>query len=192
MDPCFQDIVVEFLAVAFHCILYFSSVYPKTVFETRRKYNVVVYSSIHPEVNQYIDLCLKTIKECLKNGELSRVVFAITNVDYEPILKFVFDMHKNEDYNDTADAYLIQVEQNLRAFCLNLATYDKFKELPEDTSFGIQIHTNESTAVSIAVNPEFEEFPLIELNKKSKEMESIVPLRSFAFRTYRLETYIEM
>lgn len=191
MDPCFQDIVVEFLAVAFHSILYFGSVYPKSVFETRKKYNVVAYRCIHPEINEYIDLCLKSVRECLKNGHLGRVVFAITNVEYEPVLKFVFDVHKNERYDDTTDAYLIQVEQNLRAFCLHLSTNDRFRSLPEDTSFTIHIHTNESTAVAIATNSELEEFPLVEVSK-SMEMDNIIPLRSFPIRSFRLESYIEL
>lgn len=192
MDPCFQDIALEFLAIAFHSILYYTSVYPKSVFETRKKYNLVVYSCIHPEVKQYIDLCLKSIRECLKNGQLSRVVFAITNTEYEPVLKFVFDVHKREDYDETSDAYLIQAEQNLRAFCLNLSTCDTFKMIPEDASFTIHIHTNEAMAVSMAIDPNFEDFPLVEVNEKSKDLENIVPLKSFPIRSFRLESYIEL
>ncbi|XP_028169199.1 mitotic spindle assembly checkpoint protein MAD2B [Ostrinia furnacalis] len=192
MDPCFQDITVEFLAVAFHSILYYTSVYPQSVFETRKKYNVVVYSCIHPEIRQYIDLCLKSIRECLKNGQLSRVVFAITDADYAAVMKFVFDVHRTEDYDETSDAYLIQAEQNLRAFCLCLAKCDTYKTLPEDASFTIHIHTNEAMAVSMALDPVFEDFPLVEVNGKRKDMDNIIPLRSFPIRNYRLESYVEI
>jgi mitotic spindle assembly checkpoint protein MAD2B len=193
MGTCFQDITVEFLAVAFHNILYYTSVYPKNVFETRRKYNVVVYTCTHPEVIQYISSCLKSARECLKTGYLYRIVLAITNNIYEPIIKFVFDINKCEQFDENADAYLIMAEQNLRAYCLNLVSNtDKFKCLPEDCSFTIHLHTNESTAVNIALCPALEDFPMVEVDEISKDMENIIPLRSFPIRSHQLETYIEL
>lgn len=192
MDNCFVDITVEFLAVAFHNILYYAKVYPESIFETRKKYSVVVYHCIHPEVKQYIELCLRSASECLKNGQLHRVVFAITNNEYEPISKFVFDIHRDEYFDDVADAYLVQAEQNLRAFCLKLSSVsDKFNNMSEDCSFTINLHTNESSAVAMATNPDFEDFPVIEVEEKAKESDLVVPLRSFSVRGYKFDTYIE-
>lgn len=193
MDPCFVDITVEFLSVAFHNILYYVSIYPASAFETRRKYNVVVYRSLHPEVNEYINLCLKSIAECLNNNQLTRIEFAVTNGEYEPVLKFIFDVTKNEAFCDTADAYLIQTEQNLRAFCLCLSSVtSKFTNSPDDCSFTISLHTNESTAVAMASNPDFEGFPLVEVEDKCEEANKILPLRRFTVRNYNLDTYIEI
>lgn len=191
-DNCFADIAVEFLAVAFHNILYHAAVYPASVFETRRKYSIVVYQAIHPEVNQYIVLCLKSIAECLKNNQLNRVEFALTNAHNDPIIKFVFDFDKNYEFDETADAYLVQSEQNLRAFCLKLSSMsDKFKDLPEDCSFTIYLHTNESTAVSMANNPDLETFPLVEVHEKHEEVNKIVPMRRFSVRSYNIDAYVE-
>ncbi|XP_075977620.1 DNA polymerase zeta subunit 2 [Anticarsia gemmatalis] len=193
MDSCFVDITTEFLCVAFHSILYYASVYPKSIFESRKKYNIVVYRSIHPEVNQYIDLCLKSIAECLKSNQLGCVEFAVTDSDYKPILKFVFQFDRNNYFNETTDAYLIQAEQNLRAFCLKLSSVsNNFKDLPEDVSFTIYVHTNESTAVSMAANPEFEDFPLVEVEEKQEETDKIIPLRRFPVRNHFIDTYIEL
>ncbi|KAM3958620.1 mitotic spindle assembly checkpoint protein MAD2B-like [Aphomia sociella] len=193
MDICFVDITVEFLAVAFHSILYYANVYPKSIFETKKKYSIVVYHSIHPEVNQYIDLCLRSISECFKSGQLNRIVFGITNNYHRPIIKFVFDFHKNEFFDDTADAYLVQTEQNLRAFLLKLSSIsERFKDLPEDTSFTIQLHTNESTAVAIATNPSLEDFPLIENEEETEDSTMIFPLRSFSARKCKVDVYVEM
>lgn len=193
MDNCFIDVAVEFLSVAFHNILYYTSVYPKSVFETRKKYSVVVYRSTHPEVNQYIDLCLKSIAECLKCGQLNRVQLSITDNSYEPVVKFVFDFDKNELFEDTVDAYLVQAEQNLRAFFLNLASMsDKFTVLPEDRSFTIHLHTNESSAVAMASNPDLDDFPMIEVEEKNEETNIILPIRRFAVRNYNLDTYVEI
>ncbi|CAG9796275.1 unnamed protein product [Diatraea saccharalis] len=193
MDCSFVDITTEFLAVAFHTILYYSHIYPNSIFETRRKYNVVVYNCIHPEVSQYISLCLKSVRECLKSGQLRRVVFAITNDAYEPVIKFVFDVFKSDHFDETNDAYLIQTEQNLRAFCLHLSSnVDKLKCLPDDCSFTVYIHTNETMAVSLSVAPDSEEFPLVEICEINKENEAIIPLRSFSIRNHSIESYIEL
>lgn len=193
MDNCFADVTVEFVAVAFHNILYQAAIYPPSVFETRRKYSIVVYHSIHPEINQYIELCLKSIAECLKNNQLSRVEFALTNVKYEPLIKFVFDIDRNYEFDETSDAYLVQCEQNIRAFCLKLSSMsDKFKDLPQDCSFSIYLHTNESTAVAIANNPDLESFPLVEVQKKHEDADNIVPIRRFTVRSYNIDTYVEL
>lgn len=193
MDPCFVDITIEFLSVAFHNILYYVSIYPASIFEIRKKYNVVVYRSTHPEVNEYINLCLKSIAECLNNNQLTRIEFAVTNGEYEPILKFIFDITINENFTDTTDAYLIQTEQNLRAFCLSLASMNrKFTNALDDCSFTIGLHTNESTAVAMASNPDFEGFPLVEVDDRSEETNKILPLRRLAIRNYNLDTYIEI
>lgn len=193
MDNCFVDVTVEFLAVAFHSILYYASVYPKSIFESRRKYNIVVYRSIHPEVNQYIDLCLKSISETLKCKQLKRLEFSITDSEYKPLVKFVFDYDYFNSFDETADAYLIQTEQNIRTLCLQLSNIShKLNKLPEDRSFSIFIHTNESTAVCMASNPDLEDFPLIQVEEKFEESYKILPLKRFAVRNCNIDTYIEI
>lgn len=191
-DNCFIDIAIEFLAVAFHSILYYASVYPKSVFETRRNYSVVVYRCTHPEINQYIDLCLKSIAECLKNEQLSRIEFLITDNKYKSVIKFVFNFDKRLQFDETSDAYLIQAEQNLRAFCLNLASSRSKFIVPDDCSFKIHIHTNESNAIAMANNPDLEDFPLVEVKEGFEDMNHIIPLRSFDVRCFNIDTYIEL
>lgn len=193
MDACFIDVTLEFLAVAFHSILYNASVYPQSIFETKKKYNLVVHQSTHPEVNEYINSCLKTIGECLKNEQLNSVVFAVTDEYYKPVLKFVFNFEKNRHFDDTADAYLVQCEQNLRAFCLKLSSLSyKFIGVPEDCSFTIHIHTNESMSVALACDPNFEEFPFVEIEEQNEETNKILPLRRFSIRSYNVDTYVEI
>lgn len=193
MDSCFIDITVEFLAIAFHNILYYSSVYPPNVFDTRRKYSVVVYRCRHPEVNQYIDLCLKSIEECLKSGTLRQLEFAVTDGEYIPLAKFVFDFDKNSVNDENSDAYLVQVEQNLRAFCLKLNTLSgEFIKNNENKSFTIFLHTNESMAVSMGINADLQEFPFVEIEDRIEDCEKILPLRRFELRDYSIDTYVEI
>ncbi|XP_034830997.1 mitotic spindle assembly checkpoint protein MAD2B-like [Maniola hyperantus] len=193
MDACCVDVTVEFLAVAFHNIMYYASIYPKNIFETRKKYGIVVYRCVHPDVNKYVDKCLKSIGSALKTHDLHRVEFAVTDADFRPGLKYVFDFDRMDDYDDAADAYLVRCEQNLRAFCLLLATQSrKFKGLPADCSFAIYLHTNESIAEGLASTPDLEDFPLVEAENEVQEMDSILPVRRFTIRNYSIDTYIEL
>ena len=41
-----MDILAEFLEVAFHTILYVREIYPKSVFELKKKYDAPIYVSI--------------------------------------------------------------------------------------------------------------------------------------------------
>ncbi|XP_049883430.1 mitotic spindle assembly checkpoint protein MAD2B [Pectinophora gossypiella] len=193
MDNCFIDTTIEFLSVAFHNILYYASIYPRSIFEKRKKYSVVIYRSMHPEVNQYIDLCLKSIMHCLKSGQLSRIEFSITDNTYTPVVKFVFDLDKNGQFDGSTDAYLVQTEENFRAFCLIMSSMShRFNNLPEDCSFTIHLHTNESAAVTMATNPDLEDFPLVEVDEVEESTNKILPLRRFTLRNYSLDAYIEI
>lgn len=193
MDNCFIDIIIEFLCIAFHNILYYSSIYPNSIFETRRKYSILVYSCIHPEVANYIEMCLKTVADCFKNGEISRIEFLLNDSEYRTLTKFIFDFNKTINFDETSDAYLVQCEQNMRAFLLSLSSVaNRLKSLPEEATFSIQIHTTESTVVSLATNPDLEDFPMIEKNIKNENLESVIPLRQFSIRGYNLASYIEM
>lgn len=193
MDPCFVDVTIEFLGVAFHNILYQVGVYPKSIFEARRKYSMVVIQCVHPEVNSYIDLCLKNAAECLKTGRLNRLELAVTDEAYRPLLKFVFDFDKNSDKPQILDEYLVQCEQNLRAFFLNLlAATGKFSELPENRTFTIYLHTDMTMAVSLTTNPEFEDCPLVEVEERDVGLSKIIPLWRFPIRNFFLDAYIEI
>ncbi|KAJ2948206.1 hypothetical protein O0L34_g10016 [Tuta absoluta] len=100
---------------------------------------------------------------------------------------------RNERFDETTDAYLVQAEQNLRAFCLNLASIShRFTNLPDDRSFTIHLHTNESTAVALASNPDLEDFPLIEVDDIGEVTDFILPLRRFSIRNFSLDTYVEI
>ncbi|XP_021099028.1 mitotic spindle assembly checkpoint protein MAD2B isoform X3 [Heterocephalus glaber] len=60
------DVLCEFLEVAVHLILYVREVYPVGIFQKRKKYNVPVQMSCHPELNQYIQDTLHCVKPLLE------------------------------------------------------------------------------------------------------------------------------
>ena len=86
------DILLEFLEVAIHNIIFIRNIYPSSIFERRKKYGVPVQMSIHPHVNEYITECLKAIKELLKKNEVKKVAIIFTDKHCTPIERFVFDI----------------------------------------------------------------------------------------------------
>lgn len=90
------DILLEFLEVAFHHVLFFRKIYPKEIFVKRKVYGSTVYVSEHPELNEYLLNVLNSIRELIKEDANS--VKAINLIFYNsnklPTEKFVFDMVK--------------------------------------------------------------------------------------------------
>lgn len=89
-----HDLLLEFLEVAFHGILYYRKIYPLEIFERKKIYGVGTWMSQHPEVNEYIDNVLATIKQAILVSQDSikciNLIFLDNNDDL--IEKFVFDI----------------------------------------------------------------------------------------------------
>ena len=49
------------------------------LFERRRKYNIPVHMSVHPELNQYLKNVLSSVRPLLEEGAVDRTVLAIHN-----------------------------------------------------------------------------------------------------------------
>lgn len=71
------DVLCEFFEVAIHNILYVRKLYPESIFVRKRKYGVVVYQSIHPEVNEYITQCLRAAEFHAKAKQLRKLLFCV-------------------------------------------------------------------------------------------------------------------
>ncbi|NP_001012106.1 mitotic spindle assembly checkpoint protein MAD2B isoform X1 [Rattus norvegicus] len=86
------DVLSEFLEVAVHLILYVREVYPVGIFQKRKKYNVPVQMSCHPELNQYIQDTLHCVKPLLEKNDVEKVVVVILDKEHRPVEKFVFEI----------------------------------------------------------------------------------------------------
>ncbi|XP_075850104.1 mitotic spindle assembly checkpoint protein MAD2B isoform X2 [Microcebus murinus] len=86
------DVLCEFLEVAVHLILYVREVYPVGIFQKRKKYNVPVQMSCHPELNQYIQDTLHCVKPLLEKNDVEKVVVVILDKEHRPVEKFVFEI----------------------------------------------------------------------------------------------------
>lgn len=192
MDPMTVNILLEFLEVAFHNILFLTDVYPKEIFENRKKYGAPVKYSVHPQVNEYIINCLGVIKELFKSGSLQKVVLAIISETQMELQRFVFEVDDIQKSSDE-DPYLIKLEQSMRSFCLKLASMkSSLKDTPENSTFSIQMHTIESTAVNLVGNAAMEHFPMIEKEASNKsKTDSIVPIVAINLNDLFVQVYAE-
>ncbi|XP_069703027.1 mitotic spindle assembly checkpoint protein MAD2B [Periplaneta americana] len=188
------DILVEFLEVAVHNILYIRNLYPPSIFVRRRKYGVPVQMSVHPYLNEYITECLKTVRELLKKNEVRKVTLTFFDRNLQPIERFVFDILDLNTKLNVNDPYFIKGEEALRGFCLKLSiTGSYLKPLPQESTFSMQIHTTEAVSVSLAEDPRFQDFPWIEIDAYQTNMldPSIVPIRTLDTDFLKLQMYVE-
>ncbi|XP_034446149.1 mitotic spindle assembly checkpoint protein MAD2B isoform X1 [Hippoglossus hippoglossus] len=118
------DILCEFLEVAIHLILYVREVYPSGIFQKRKKYNVPVQMSCHPELNQYIQDTLHCVKPLIEKNDAEKVVVVIMDKEHHPVERFVFEISQPTLLSISSDTLLSHVEQLLRAFILKISVCD--------------------------------------------------------------------
>uniref|UniRef100_A0A452GKI7 Mitotic spindle assembly checkpoint protein MAD2B n=1 Tax=Gopherus agassizii TaxID=38772 RepID=A0A452GKI7_9SAUR len=118
------DVLSEFLEVAVHLILYVREVYPIGIFQKRKKYNVPVQMSCHPELNQYIQDTLHCVKPLLEKNDVEKVVVVILDKEHHPVERFVFEITQPPLLSISSDSLLSHVEQLLRAFILKISVCD--------------------------------------------------------------------
>ncbi|KQL60795.1 mitotic spindle assembly checkpoint protein MAD2B isoform X2 [Amazona aestiva] len=118
------DVLSEFLEVAVHLILYVREVYPIGIFQKRKKYNVPVQMSCHPELNQYIQDTLHCVKPLLEKNDVEKVVVVILDKEHHPVERFVFEITQPPLLSISSESLLSHVEQLLRAFILKISVCD--------------------------------------------------------------------
>uniref|UniRef100_A0A3B4TFB9 Mitotic spindle assembly checkpoint protein MAD2B n=1 Tax=Seriola dumerili TaxID=41447 RepID=A0A3B4TFB9_SERDU len=118
------DILCEFLEVAIHLILYVREVYPSGIFQKKKKYNVPVQMSCHPELNQYIQDTLHCVKPLIEKNDAEKVVVVIMDKEHHPVERFVFEISQPPLLSISSDTLLSHVEQLLRAFILKISVCD--------------------------------------------------------------------
>jgi len=141
------DVLCEFLEVAVHLILYVREVYPVGIFQKRKKYNVPVQMSCHPELNQYIQDTLHCVKPLLEKNDVEKVVVVILDKEHRPVEKFVFEITQPPLLSISSDSLLSHVEQLLRAFILKISVCDA---VLDHNPPGVLIPTPSSSGMSTA------------------------------------------
>ncbi|KAE8746423.1 hypothetical protein FOCC_FOCC006918 [Frankliniella occidentalis] len=191
------DILVEFLEVSIHHLLFLRNLYPPSIFVLRKMYNIPVQVSQHPGLNQYIIETLRSAKALLRSSHLKCLSVCFYSDNEIPIERFVFDIlsiHENFRIDhDFSDTYLVKLRDGFRAFCLKVAAID-MKPLTENCSFQIHLQTTEQGSQALANDPAFEGFPWIELEATEKEIPDpqLAPLRTIESDFIKIQMYREM
>ncbi|GJJ09748.1 hypothetical protein Clacol_003972 [Clathrus columnatus] len=134
--------------VAIHNILYVRQVYPADLFHRRRKYDVAVWRSRHPELNEYISGAVKAVGEELILGTIERVIIVIKDPKDVPLERFIFSIKQmvqlesyDRDERITGAMPANTLSQYFRAFLVKLSMVESQLGplLEDDPSFTIII-----------------------------------------------------
>ncbi|XP_022090275.1 mitotic spindle assembly checkpoint protein MAD2B-like [Acanthaster planci] len=188
------DILCEFLEVAIHQILHVRSLYPSGIFDRRKKYNIPVQMSRHPELNKYITDVLEGMKPLMEKDEIQSLSIVIISSDHQPIERFVFEISPPASRSLTSDSYLLRMEQSLRAFLLRISTCDaSLQANPPDCSFKILVHTKSSAVFSIENSQFIQDFPWIEADQHLYSLSDsrLTPLKAMSSDLIKMQLYVE-
>ncbi|BES87600.1 HORMA domain [Nesidiocoris tenuis] len=189
-------LIVEFLEVAIHGVLYYRKIYPEAIFTLKKKYDVPVHISLYPELNNYINETLKIIAKMLEIGSLDEVCICFYDACLSPVEKLVLKLDAFDKSGDLseADPYLVNLRECFRAFMLKLSVSTSYlASLPENATFKILLRTTETTAVRVNLDPNFQEFPLIEVEPKenSPSDREILPLKTIVHDMIKINAYFQ-
>uniref|UniRef100_A0A8C5DRI7 Mitotic spindle assembly checkpoint protein MAD2B n=1 Tax=Gouania willdenowi TaxID=441366 RepID=A0A8C5DRI7_GOUWI len=183
------DILCEFLEVAIHLILYVREVYPSGIFQKRKKYNVPVQMSCHPELNQYIQDTLHCVKPLIEKNDAEKVVVVIMDKEHHPVERFVFEIsqppllsiRESKGPLGGSDILLSHVEQLLRAFILKISVCDAIlNNNPPGCSFTVLVHTRDVATRNMEKVQVIKDFPWIVADEQEVNMQEpkLIPLKT--------------
>lgn len=157
------------LEVFVNSILYLREVYPAAIFRRRKMYNMAVYISTYPKLNDYITNVLTAAYHLRKLGKLQKVEMTLYKTSpshpFRPIEAYFFDVdcsgtltngHAAESIaaGHANDKYLVDFENTVRNALIQLEQISKkLKPLEcaddDDCNFKIDLHTTESGFVEL-------------------------------------------
>ncbi|CAI5783056.1 Mitotic arrest deficient 2 like 2 [Podarcis lilfordi] len=188
------DVLSEFLEVAIHLILYVREVYPTGIFQKRKKYNVPVQMSCHPELNQYIQDTLHCIKPLLEKNDVEKVVVVILDKEHHPVERFVFEITQPPLLSISSDSLLNHVEQLLRAFILKISVCDAvLNNNPPGCTFTVLVHTREAATRNMEKIQVIRDFPWILADEQDVHMRDprLIPLKTMTSDLLKMQLYVE-
>uniref|UniRef100_A0AAQ5ZCR1 Mitotic spindle assembly checkpoint protein MAD2B n=1 Tax=Amphiprion ocellaris TaxID=80972 RepID=A0AAQ5ZCR1_AMPOC len=196
------DILCEFLEVAIHLILYVREVYPSGIFQKRKKYNVPVQMSCHPELNQYIQDTLHCVKPLIEKNDAEKVVVVIMDKEHHPVERFVFEISQppllsirfSSPLLIRNDTLLSHVEQLLRAFILKISVCDAvLNNNPPGCSFTVLVHTRDAATRNMEKVQVIKDFPWIVADEQEVHMQEprLIPLKTMTSDIVKMQLYVE-
>eukprot|EP00123_Amoebidium_parasiticum_P021713 comp7236_c0_seq1/m.2947 comp7236_c0_seq1/g.2947 ORF comp7236_c0_seq1/g.2947 comp7236_c0_seq1/m.2947 type:complete len:209 (-) comp7236_c0_seq1:134-760(-) len=135
-------VILEFLDVAIHEILYLRGVYPPELFIERKKYGETrVHVSRHPELNQYIRSVLESSRSYIEKGEADKIGLVILGPGDVALERYVFSVHF---WADETMVSVSELERELRFTLARLSVLGhKMVDLPGgELSFAVLLYVN--------------------------------------------------
>ncbi|KAJ3586452.1 hypothetical protein NHX12_012850 [Muraenolepis orangiensis] len=202
------DILCEFLEVAIHLILYVREVYPSGIFQKKRKYNVPVQMSCHPELNQYIQDTLHCVKPLIEKNDAEKVAVVIMDKEHHPVERFVFEISQPPPLSISPPPAEHQVgifvfeisqpppaeHQLLRAFILKISVCDAvLNNNPPGCSFTVLVHTREAATRNMEKVQVIKDFPWIVADEQEVYMPEprLIPLKTMTSDIVKMQLYVE-
>ena len=110
--------LASFLEVAVHQYLYTRSVYPATLFDRKRCFQMPVHMSRHPQLNAYIARALEGVRPQLDRHLLGALaIVLVEEASGVPVERLVFNFLSFPDASSTRD----RLEDTCRSFLLKIA-----------------------------------------------------------------------
>ncbi|XP_059147343.1 mitotic spindle assembly checkpoint protein MAD2B-like [Physella acuta] len=190
-----RDVLVEFVEVAIHSILYNRELYPQGAFEKRVKYNVPVQMCLHPDVCEYIGHLSESLLALLSEGRVNKISVVILHPDTQaPIERYVLEIGDLKNQWSESDPYLLHTEQALRGFLLKLNISDALLQpAPKEATWTVHVHTKASTLAAVEEQFILNDFPWAVAQEKEQNIQNakLVPLRSMNTDMLNMQLYVE-
>lgn len=161
------DGLLQFMECAIHTILHLRRVYPPEAFKLHRLYQLPVYRSRHPGLNEYITGIIDSLRAEVASQRIQRAILVLSSAStLQPLERYVFDFEfllkpalgkADRDLSILGNVGFRQMHQSFRGFLLKLAMLDAgLVEVHDETdlTFGILMHTFQAKGNGRAdVNP---------------------------------------
>ena len=123
----YLDVFTEFVEVLVHQIIYLRDIYPASIFETRRKFNLPLHMSQHPWVNEYIRKVVDGLRENLTqpDTDVDSVDIVVSATDGQ-MERFRLEFGSLDVLSSTSsarmqsDEFMVGLEMSLASLLLRL------------------------------------------------------------------------
>ena len=144
--------LLGFLEVAVHNLLFVRHVYPREIFERRREYGMAVWMSRHPALNLSISDALEALRPHLLRGVIEVIVLALLGPDGAVIEQYSFDVDLNADGG--VGATYSDVETQLASALTRIALLEGVAQaVPAGTTFTLLAATHEELLGDVSSGP---------------------------------------
>ncbi|ORY93801.1 DNA-binding protein [Syncephalastrum racemosum] len=147
------QVLIDFLKIWIHQILYQRAIYPPEIFEPRKKYNVPIHIAVFPDLVNYIDDFVKAVHHPLIHGDYRSVALTIQTQEQRTLERFVFEMDSlipttqvppKTVLESGSTVKIADVEQYLRAALLRIcASPSLLAPVTSNCNFFLSIETRQ-------------------------------------------------